>query len=231
MPRKPRMYMAGMPCHVVQRGNNRDATFYSDDDYQFYLACLEDGIKRYRVAVHAFVLMTNHVHLLMTPNDSEGVSRLMQSIGRRYVQYVNKTYQRTGTLWESRHKASLVQEEQYLLKCYRYIELNPVRAGIVVHPADYRWSSFRGNANGHKMNVLSPHPAYIALGSSDEYRQTAYRELFRYHLDNIDIHEIRNAATFSMPLGDSRFREQVEQALGRSIGQALRGRPVRRKAE
>lgn len=131
MPRKPRMYMAGMPCHVVQRGINRDATFYSDDDYLFYLTCLDDGMKRYRVAVHAFVLMTNHVHLLMTPNDNEGISRLMQSIGRRYVQYVNKTYRRTGTLWESRHKASLVQEEQYLLKCYRYIELNPVRAEIV----------------------------------------------------------------------------------------------------
>jgi putative transposase len=148
------MYMAGMPCHVVQRGNNRDATFYSDDDYQFYLACLEDGTKRYRVAVHAFVLMTNHVHLLMTPNDSEGVSRLMQSIGRRYVQYVNKTYRRTGTLWESRHKASLVQEEQYLLKCYRYIELNPVRAGIVEHPADYY--KLKGSVTNDKHLQLNP---------------------------------------------------------------------------
>ena len=124
MPRKPRMYLAGVPCHVIQRGNNRDACFYAEQDYQFYLDCLQDAGRRYRVAVHAYVLMTNHVHLLLTPKDTEGISRVMQSVGRRYVQYINFEYQRSGTLWEGRHKASLVQAEDYLFTCMRYIELD-----------------------------------------------------------------------------------------------------------
>jgi len=146
MPRKPRMYLAGVPCHVVQRGNNRDACFFTDDDYQLYRETLRDACRSYRVDVHAYVLMTNHVHLLMTPQTIEGISRVMQSLGRRYVQYVNRSYQRVGTLWESRHKASLVDAKNYLLACYRYIELNPVAAGMVEHPGDYRWSSFTCNA-------------------------------------------------------------------------------------
>ena len=138
MPRKPRMYLAGVPCHVVQRGNNRAACFFTDDDYAFYREVLADASRRYRVHVHAYVLMTNHVHLLLSPQTVDGVSRVMQSVGRRYVQYVNKRYRRCGTLWESRHKASLVDAERYLLACYRYIELNPVTASMVPHPGDYR---------------------------------------------------------------------------------------------
>ena len=141
MPRKPRMYLPSVPCHVIQRGNNREASFFAHQDYLFYLNCLGEACNRYNVAVHAYVLMTNHVHLLMTPDDREGISRVMQSIGRRYVQYINKEYQRCGTLWESRHKASLVDAEQYLLTCYRYIELNPVVANMVKHPGVYAWSS------------------------------------------------------------------------------------------
>jgi len=128
MPRKPRMYIGGLPCHVIQRGNNRDACFYSDQDYQFYLYQLGEVCRRYSVQLHAYVLMTNHSHLLMTPKDEWGISRVMQSLGRCYVQYINKTYRRTGTLWEGRHKSSLVDADRYLLACYRYIELNPVRA-------------------------------------------------------------------------------------------------------
>ena len=148
MPRKPRMYLPQVPCHVIQRGNNREATFFAEQDYQYYLECLKDASCRYGVSIHAYVLMTNHVHLLMTPEKVESISLTMQSLGRRYVQYINKEYRRTGTLWESRHKASLVQAEKYLLTCSRYIELNPVRAGMVDHPADYKWSSFRANAYG-----------------------------------------------------------------------------------
>lgn len=138
MPRKQRMYLADVPAHVIQRGNNREACFYAEQDYLFYLDCLQNACERYQVAVHAYVLMTNHVHLLMTPATQEGISRVMQSLGRRYVQYINYEYRRTGTLWESRHKASLVDAENYLLTCYRYIELNPVRANMVNHPGDYR---------------------------------------------------------------------------------------------
>lgn len=231
MPRKPRMYLGGVPCHVVQRGNNRDATFFAEEDYLFYLACLKEGSERYGVLVHAYVLMTNHVHLLMTPSDREGVSRLMQSIGRRYVQYVNKVYRRCGTLWESRHKASLVQEEQYLLKCYRYIELNPVRAGMVEHPGDYRWSSFRPNGFGHPSGLLTPHSLYTSLGPSTDSRQRAYRELFSNQLDGADIHAIRNSVGFAVPLGSEAFKQQIEDALGRRVGHMARGRPRRSSRE
>lgn len=125
MPRKHRMYLPGVPAHVVQRGNNRAASFFHEDDYRFYLAALADALKRYRVELHAYVLMTNHVHLLMTLADTEGISRVMQHVGRLYVLYINRTYRRTGTLWEGRHKASLVNAAENLLTCYRYIELTP----------------------------------------------------------------------------------------------------------
>ena len=160
MPRKPRMYLPEIPCHVIQRGNNREACFFAEQDYQFFLEYLAAACRRYRIAIHAYVLMTNHVHLLMTPTTREGISRAMQSIGRRYVQYINREYRRCGTLWESRHKASLVDAERYLLTCYRYIELNPVRAGMVEHPGDYRWSSYRHNAYGEKNALITQHPLY-----------------------------------------------------------------------
>ena len=133
MPRKRRPYLPGVPCHIISHGNNREACFYSEDDYLFYLECLADACKRYQVALHAYVLMTNHDHLLMTPATGSGLSQVMQSVGRRYVQYVNINYKRSGTLWEGRHKASLVDAEYYLLACYRYIELNPVRASMVLY--------------------------------------------------------------------------------------------------
>jgi putative transposase len=153
MPRKARMYMAGMPCHIIPRGNNRDACFYADQDYQFYIDCMQDACERYHVAVHAYVLMTNHLHLLMSPENVDGISRVMQSVERRYVQYINLVeYRRSGTLWEGRHKASLVDADNYLLICIRYIELNPVRAGMVEHPASYRWPSFRFDAREQRLD-------------------------------------------------------------------------------
>ena len=156
MPRKPRMYLAGVPCHVIQRGNNRDACFFSDDDYLFYRDVLRDACQRCCVQTHAYVLMTNHVHLLLTPQSPQGISRVMQSVGRRYVQFINKTYRRCGTLWESRHKASLVDAERYLLACYRYIELNPVAANMIGHPAECRWSSVQHNAWGRIDELVRP---------------------------------------------------------------------------
>lgn len=226
MPRKPRMYMAGVPSHVIQRGNNRDICFFAEQDYLFYLECLQTACDKYHVNVHAYVLMTNHVHLLMTPQDETGISRVMQSIGRRYVQYVNHEYRRSGTLWEGRHKASLVNAEEYLFACMRYIELNPVRANMVAHPAEYRWSSYQANAQGDSSNIIKAHSLYKMLGISLQQRQYAYRSLFTYALDNTDFNEIRNAAQFSMPLGNDKFMKQIESALERSIGQAKRGRPL-----
>jgi len=180
MPRKPRMYLAGVPCHVVQRGNNRDACFFTDDDYRFYLDVLADACRRYRVDVHAYVLMTNHVHLLLTPRAVDGVSRVMQSLGRRYVQYVNRTYRRCGTLWESRYKASLVDADRYLMALYRYIELNPVAAGMQSHPGDYPWSSFRCNAWGRLNHLICPHSLFLGL-LSKIYGSSEARVVFQVH--------------------------------------------------
>ena len=225
MPRKPRMYLPGVPCHIIQRGNNRDATFYAEQDYQFYLECLKDAAVRYKVSIHAYVLMTNHVHILATPGNSESVSFLMQSIGRRYVQYVNKEYRRSGTLWEGRHKACLVHAEDYLLTCSRYIELNPVVAAMVGHPAEYRWSSFLCNAVGKPDPLICAHDLYLRLGSTNDERQENYQRLFDQAIDPADIQRIKNAAALSMPLGNSRFKEQIERALNRKIGSEHQGRP------
>jgi len=225
MPRKPRMYLPGIPCHIIQRGNNRDATFYAQPDYQFYLACLDDAVRRYKLAIHAYVLMTNHVHILATPEHKESISLVMQSVGRRYVQYINKEYRRTGTLWEGRHKACLVNADEYLMTCSRYIELNPVAASMAPHPGDYRWSSFRCNASGKNDPLVTRHDLYKHLGSTSEERQESYLHLFDHAVDPEDIKRIKSATEFSMPLGNTRFKEQIELALNRKIGHAHRGRP------
>jgi putative transposase len=226
MPRKQRMYLPGVPAHVVQRGNNRNASFFHEDDYRFYLAVLADALKRYRVELHAYVLMTNHVHLLMTPTDVAGISRVMQHVGRMYVLYINRTYRRTGTLWEGRHKASLVNAAEYLLSCYRYIELNPVRAGMVAAPEEYPWSSYGWHAWGIPNGLVTDHFLYQQLGVSMPLRQHAYRQLFSGHLEDSALHVMREALTHNYPLGNDCFRESVERHLGRVVGQCNRGRPL-----
>lgn len=227
MPRKVRMYVAGVPCHVIQRGNNRNACFYADDDYLFYLDALADACRRFKVALHAYVLMTNHAHFLMSPQDEAGIPLVMQSLGRRYVQYINKTYRRSGTLWEGRYKASLVDAENYLLACYRYIEMNPVTAGMVAHPADYRWSSYRFNAGAGFDALVTPHEYFLQLGDQVEQRANCYRELFSVSLPKETVHDIQVASEFSAPLGNSRFRDEIEKATGMKAVQAKRGRPVK----
>tara|TARA_R110002167_G_scaffold68129_2_gene192420 strand:+ start:62 stop:736 length:675 start_codon:yes stop_codon:yes gene_type:complete len=221
--------MAGVPCHVIQRGNNRDACFFSDDDYRFYLECLKDACKRYQVSCHAYVLMTNHTHLLLSPKSEEGISKVMQSLGRRYVQYINKRYLRCGTLWESRHKSSLIDAESYLLCCYRYIELNPVRANMVLHPGDYRWSSYHCNAHGIDDDIVTAHDSYLSIDTDKTNREVAYRSLFETALSKQLLDEIRNATNFSMPLGKGKFKQQIEESLNRAIGHAKRGRPFKTK--
>jgi len=230
MPRKPRTYLAGMPHHVIQRGNNRPICFFSDENYHAYLDYLHTACQRYGVALHAYVLMTNHSHLLMTPECRDGISQVMQSLGRGYVQHVNKQLKRSGTLWEGRHKSSLIDADDYLLACYRYIELNPVRAAMVDHPGDYPWSSYRANAYGTPNSKIMTHPLYDALATSPKIRQRVYRELFCPILDKEQVHAIRNAANFSMPLGnDDLFRRQLEQVVKRRLGYAKRGRPSKAK--
>ena len=225
MPRKPRYYLPDIPCHIIQRGNNRQASFYADDDYRFYLQCIVEACDHYQCSLHAYVLMTNHVHLLMTPTNDDGISRVMQSVGRRYVQYINHTYKRTGTLWEGRHKASLIQSTRYLLTCYRYIELNPVRAQMVGHPSEYAWSSYACNGEGKPNPMIQAHPVYQALGKTGAERQAAYRALFKAHIEHDALNAIRRAVNHDVPLGDTRFKEEVETMLGRRIQDNKRGRP------
>ena len=224
MPRQARMYLPEVPCHIVTRGNNRKPCFFAEADYAFYLRCLALACEKYKVSVHAYVLMTNHIHLLLTPQNKDGISSVMQSIGRRYVQYVNKTYSRCGTLFESRHKASLVSTEDHLLAVYRYIELNPVRAGMIEHPVEYRWSSYACNACGQPDGVVTPHEVYTRLGNETD-RMENYRELFKTALSKQQLDNIRNALQGSLPLGNTKFKQHIESALGRRIGSMQRGRP------
>ncbi|MCI0505129.1 MAG: transposase [Gammaproteobacteria bacterium] len=181
MPRKPRFNLVGLPQHVIQRGNNRKPCFFSEQDYRRYLEDLEEVAGKYDCRIHAYVLMTNHVHMLITPMVDHGISQMMQALGRRYVCYVNKTYNRTGTLWEGRYKSCLIDSDRYLLTCMRYIELNPVRADMVSHPGEYQWSSYRANAQREESILIEHHPLYLELGTSTEERSMAYRELFGIH--------------------------------------------------
>ncbi len=224
MPRRARIYIPGIPYHVVQRGNNREACFLEPENYQFYMALWQDLASRYGVAVHAYCLMTNHVHFLVTPQHSTSISNTMKVVGSRYAQYINRGYRRTGTLWEGRHRASMVQSDRYLLTCYRYIELNPVRAGMVKRPEEYKWSSFGANARNHE-SWLTPHPEYLHLGASADQRCRAYRELFTGHIPDEDLHLIRKAAHYCQPVGDDRFRNEIEQNYGLMLGYMSRGRP------
>ena len=228
MPRKPRFYLPGVAVHIMQRGNCRQAVFFEDTDYQYYLKWLLEGAEKYGCVIHAYVLMTNHVHLLMTPTSPDSISRAIQHVGRNYVTYINRTYGRSGTLWEGRHKGNNVDSENYLLACMRYIEMNPVRAGLVDSPNDYPWSSFAYNALGKVNDVVTTHTIYEHLGNSRAQRCSVYHSLFTCHLDVEQVDDIRNAIQTGTPLGNDRFRNQIEKALVCKVGHARRGRPVKK---
>ncbi|GMG86560.1 REP-associated tyrosine transposase [Biformimicrobium ophioploci] len=205
MARTPRLYLPGCAQHVIQRGNNRQACLHNATDFRAYLSFLKDAAAKHHVAIHAFVLMTNHVHLLVTPEGEKSVSRMMQDLGRRYVQHFNYSHNRTGTLWEGRYKSALVDSENYLLKVYRYIEMNPVRAGIVSNAANYPWSSYQGNALGKPIRMLTPHLEYLRLGKAGEDRQGAYRALFIGRMPAHELATIREACNKGGALGDEHF--------------------------
>ena len=225
MPRRPRTHLDGLPLHIVQRGHNRDACFLNEQDYPAYLGWLDEALRQTGCKLHAYVLMTNHVHLLLTPEKADTVPQLLISLGRRYVQYFNRTYKRTGTLWDSRYKSSLVQADTYLLASMRYIELNPVRAAMVDDPAHYRWSSYRANGLGQAEPRLIPHPVYLEIARDDNERQATYRQFFRPQLEDDAIADIRLALNQSLPLGNSRFHEQIARSIGERREARPRGRP------
>jgi putative transposase len=190
-----------VPLHVVQRGNNRTACFFGDVDRRFYLKCLAEAAARRDVAVHAYVLMGNHVHLMVTPGKAGAVAAMLQDLGRKYVRVINTIHGRSGTLWEGRYKSSLISDERYLLTCHRYIELNPVRAGIVKDPASYPWSSHAHYVLGHPDRLITEHPAYLALGISAEARRQAFQSLLRDGLEESTLRSIREATNAGCALG------------------------------
>ena len=228
MARLPRYILPGQPQHIIQRGNNRQAIFGADADRRFFRDAVVEAAKKQGLAIHAYVWMTNHIHLLATPEFSDSIGKVLQSVGRRYVQYFNKTYGRSGTLWEGRYRATVVDSERYLLTVMRYIELNPVRAGMVQRPEDYAWSSYRHNAQGEgglNGEWLEAHDQYLRLGATDEQRQVAYGDLFRGAIAAHELTAIRDCTHKGWALGGERFREQVE-ALGQRRAVSLGiGRP------
>jgi REP-associated tyrosine transposase len=228
MPRKPRFYLPDIPVHVVQRGHSREPVFFEDCNYKAYLHWFLEAVERYNCDVHAFVLMTNHIHFLMTPKNKDSISRVMQYVGRYYVPYINSHYGTSGTIWEGRYKANLVQKEDYLLSCMRYIELNPVTASMVAHPQDYPWSSYHANAEGKNLKLVTCHPIYNDLGSTKKERLKSYRELFKAHINPDEIKIIQSALQTGTPLGNEMFKEKVERKLQCKIGQTSRGRPSKR---
>ena len=223
MARLPRICLPGIQQHIIQRGNNRQVCFASEEDFAAYAHWLDECAQKHRVAIHAWVFMTNHVHLLVTPETEEGISSMMQTLGRHYVRYFNYTYKRTGTLWEGRFKSCVVDAEHYLLHCQRYIELNPVRAGMVDTPGDYAWSSFRANGLGQQIKLWSPHPVYKALGQTPVECAVVYRELFAAQLDPDIVTRIRQASNQGMALGNDKFKEEIACLAGRRVTTKKRG--------
>lgn len=215
MPRRARLRLAGLPVHIIQRGNNRSSCFAADSDYRLYLALIGELTPRFECELHAYVLMTNHAHLLMSPRDPQGASHLMKHLGQRYVQHVNRAYGRTGSLWEGRFRSSIVDSDGYLLRCYRYIECNPVRAGMVRDPAAYPWSSYHVNALGNEDRIVTPHAQYLSLGPDEASRKAAYLRLFEGEMPPAELARIRDAANGGFALGSERFMDELERALGR----------------
>ena len=227
MPRRVRLNLPNFPKHIVHWGHNNQPTFFKDADYKFYLECLKDAAQRNHCDVHAYVLMGNHVHLLVTPKMADGVGRMMQMIGRRYVQHVNAAYARSGTLWEGRYRAAVIQPEKYLIACQRHMEWDPVRANLVDNPIDYQWSSCGHYATGIADEIVHPHPQSDLLGVSPVERQRAYLEEMRKELDHSLAEEIRIVTKRGLVLGDPAFKMSVEQIVSRRVMPQKHGRPTK----
>ncbi len=229
MARMSRLAIAGYPHHIIQRGNNRMRIFEDSADRQRYRALLKDAAMQSSVAVHAYVLMDNHVHLLATPEDAEGLSRMMQMLGRNYVGWFNRKHERSGTLWEGRFRSSLIEADRYLLACMRYIELNPVRAGLCSEAADFPWSSARHHLGQGNDLLVTDHALYWSLGNTPFEREAAYRELLAQSDDPQENRRITEACVRSWALGSSEFLERLKPGAGRRLRPKQRGRPFKQE--
>ena len=230
MARKPRNILAGYPFHVIVRGNNRQAIFHDDDDRTTFKRILREACTAHGLSVHAYVLMTNHVHLVATPARPDALSRVMQAVGRQYVRRFNHRHDRTGTLWEGRFRASLIQGDRHLLACQRYVEMNPVRAGMVARPEQFPWSSHRHHLGLASDPLVSPHSVYWALGNTPFERELAYRGVFE-SLPSVPDPELTAALLMGHPVADREFIQALEARTGIAIAPKPEGRPRKTAAD
>lgn len=227
MARLPRLVIPGQPHHLIQRGNDRQPIFREAEDYQQFLRWLHESARQFHVAIHAYVLMTNHLHLLVTPVDDTGLGRMMQWIGRYYVPYFNKKYQRVGTLWQGRYRAAVIEAENYFMACSSYIELNPVRAGMVSEPAAYPWSSYAHHVGGRSDPLITDHPLYWSLGNTPFDRELAYKFMVEQAGHENQIDAIRIATEKSWVLGSDAYKESLGKKTERRLIPARKGRPAK----
>ena len=225
MPRQPRLVIAGYPHHLILRGNNRNAIFYNDKDKRFFIKCLKDAKEKTKSRIYAYCLMNNHVHLIVEPSTEDGLGNMMQSVGRKYVQYINRAYKRTGTLWEGRFKSSLISKDEYLLTCSKYIELNPVRAKIADNPQEYYWSSFGAKISGKKDGLLDEDPLYKSLGDTADQRRQNYNRMFVDVISNDKLDMVRLATQKGGVIGNSGFIAKISSLSGKRMVLKARGRP------
>jgi len=226
MARLPRLTLPGYPHHVMLRGNNRQAIFAGAADYQRLLDVLEEVARQFEVQIHAYVLMSNHVHLLLTPGTDDGLPKMMQALGRSYVRYFNRTQQRSGTLWEGRYKSTLIQSDRYLLACMAYIDLNPVRAGLVARAQDYPWSSHAHYLGLRTDRLIVPHVLYWELGNTPFAREAAYADLVHAGNNAVQQAALTDATLRGWALGEPDFVADLQKRTERRLQKAHAGRPV-----
>jgi len=226
MARLPRLTLPGFPHHVIQRGNNRQAIFQAVSDYQTLLGLLVENAIKFDVQIHAYVLMSNQFHLLVTPQTDDGLPHLMQAVGRSYVRHFNGAQKRSGTLWEGRYKSTLIQTDRYLLACMAYIDLNPVRAGLLAQAGDYPWSSF-GHYTGQRLDkFITPHPLVWELGNTPFAREAAYAELVQAGIGSVQQQALTDSALRGWALGEPDFVADLQKRTERRVSKATAGRPV-----
>ncbi len=226
MARLPRLTLPDYPHHVIQRGNNRQPIFASPADYQRLLDLLEENAKKFAVAIHAYVLMSNHMHLLATPQTAEGLPLMMQALGRSYVRYFNATQQRSGTLWEGRYKSTLIQSERYLLACMAYIDLNPVRAGIAARAQDYPWSSHGHHIGLRCDRLITSHALFWELGNTPFAREAAYAEMVQAGINPVQQAALTDATLRGWALGEADFVANLQKRTQRRVSKGAAGRPL-----
>lgn len=227
MARLPRLVVPNQPHHLIQRGVDQQLVFHETADYMFFLDCLREASRQFNVAIHAYVLMPNHLHLLATPADKDGLARMMQWIGRHYVPYFNQKYHRSGTLWQGRYRTSVLDAEHYLMLCSRYIDLNPVRAKLVAHAGDYAWSSYQHHVGIKSDPMISDHVLYWSLGNTPFEREAAYRRLIEEGLDEHEVRMLSEATLKGWALGSDQFKAGLERQVRRRVQPSRRGRPAR----